>query len=148
MLSMALALVTWALLELSAVAGIVDYSHLLRPRSQVQHLATKPMPNLYVTGTTYQDTAYTLGLRTQAIRFSYRTDQRGFRNKTSRDAATIYLLGDSFLVGALVPFEETIPHRLEQFLREPVMNISLLALGVQHARDLLLRQNVTVHGYL
>lgn len=66
---------------------------------------------------------------------------RGFRNDKDRDAADIYLVGDSILVAGLVPFENTVTSRLEQNLGRPVMNISLIGLSVQAERDLLIEAN-------
>jgi hypothetical protein len=49
--------------------------------------------------------------------FAYKSDRNGFRNVIDRDAADIYLLGESILVAGLVPFDKIITSRLEKAMQ-------------------------------
>jgi len=136
-----LGLVSLGLLELLGRVGIVSYSKLLGGSDQ-HALGSTAEPHLEVHGETYQDIATQWNLDTPAIAFDYRTDQRGFRNAVDRDAADIYLLGDSHLVAGLVPFEQTIAARIEAALQRPVMNVALIGKGAQEELEMLQAANV------
>jgi len=113
---------------------------------QINPYGSQRMPYADVSGETYQDIWTRWGIDSPAISFRFKTDSRGFRNDQDRDAADIYLLGDSLLVAGLVPFEHTVTSRLEANLKRPVMNISLIGLSVQAERDLLMEANPPLDG--
>lgn len=125
---------TLALLEVMGVLGLVSWPALLAP--QVSTLGTQRVPNLDVAGITYQDTASRWGLPSDPIPFRYRTDRYGFRNDIDRVNGDIYLLGDSVLVAALVPFPETVTARLEATIRRPVMQVALIGKSPQEEQQL------------
>ena len=130
------AALTILLIEVVALTGIIDIARVLRGKEMNPYGIERPV-HIDVSGETYQDIWMRWGIDSQPIPFQFKTDARGFRNEEDRDAADIYLLGDSFLVAGLVPFEQTITHLLEAATRRPLMNISLIALSVQNERDLL-----------
>jgi hypothetical protein len=101
-----------------------------------------------VSGVTYQDIWTRWGVASDPISFHFKTDARGLRNDEDRAAADIYLLGDSFLVAGLLPFNKTITHRLEAATGHTVMNIALIGLSVQSECDLLRDVDLPVRGRL
>jgi hypothetical protein len=126
----------WLLLELAGAAGLVSYKDRLGGTTKFAlgfHLA----PNKDVHGETHQDTAYTWGIAEEPIRFHFKTDDHGLRNASHRDDADVYLLGDSIVVGALVPFERTVTAELEAALGLDVMNVALLSIGPQQQHELI-----------
>ena len=122
-----------AVLDAAGLLGLIDYPAVVLGVSN--ELGTEPIPRSDIRGVTYQDMDRD---RSEPIPFRYRTDRRGFRNRTDRDEADIYLLGDSILVAGLIPEEETIASRLEAEAGRSVMNIALIGIGPQRERDLLL----------
>lgn len=130
-----LGVLTLGALELVGVFGLVDYGQALGLRGSA--LGKTRVPHVEITGETYQDTARTFQIPSDPVPFRYRTDQNGFRNDVDREEADVYLLGDSFLVAGLVPFADSVTGRLEKALGRPVMNVSLIGIGVQEERDLL-----------
>jgi hypothetical protein len=82
------------------------------------------------------------------VPFRYRTDRRGYRNEVDREAADVYLVGDSCLVGALVPFEQTLCGRLEAEVRRSVANVALIAASVQEMGERFRDSGVPVDGRL
>jgi hypothetical protein len=135
-----------ALLEFVGMIGIVSWSALLSPQSSP--LGTEPMPHIEVNGTTWQDTASVWGLASEPITFQYRTDQHGFRNNIDRSEADIYLIGDSVLVAALVPFSQTVTSRLEAAVNKRVMQIALIGLSPQEEQQIFRNANLDVKGRL
>ena len=88
------------------------------------------------------------GLPSRSHPFHYKTDRRGFRNQVDREAGDIYLVGDSILVAAAVPFPETVCGRLEAATGLAAINIALIAISPQEERDLLLEAEVPLDGRL
>jgi len=128
------ALLTFALLEAAGAVGLVNWPRLLsRPVSQ---LGAHAVPHLDVAGKTFQDTASIWGMPSDPIPFRYHTDRRGYRNDSDRADAAVYLLGDSVLVAALVPFPDTVTARLEKAILKPVMDIALIGLGPQEEQQI------------
>ncbi len=121
------------LLEVAGAAGVVSWRELLAPSRST--LGTKRVPLLDIDGVTFQETAPQWGLPSDPIRLRYRTDRYGFRNEIDRAAADIYLLGDSILVAALVPFAETITARLEAAIGRSVMQVALIGVVPQEAHQ-------------
>jgi hypothetical protein len=128
------------LVEVAGDVGLINTTKLQKSQ-QVNPYGAKRLPNVDVGGVTYQDIWTHWGIKSPAMPYRFKTDARGFRNDKDRDAADIYLVGDSLLVAGLVPFENTVTSRLEQNLGRPVMNISLIGLSVQAERDLLMEAN-------
>jgi len=135
----------WLLLELIGAFGLVSYKdRLTGPRKF--SLGFTRVPDRDVRGVTYQDTAYTWGLEADPIPYHFRTDGHGLRNAEHRDAADVYLLGDSFIVGALVPFEETVTGQLEGALGRDAMTVALLSISPQYEHDLMRELELPVEG--
>jgi len=134
----------YALLEAAGAVGLVSWPALFGSRAQA--LGTKPVPHLDIAGTTFQDTASRWGLPSEPIVFHYRTDRHGFRNDTDRAEADIYLLGDSVLVAALLPFADTVAARLEQTTRRSVKQIALIGTGPQEQHRLFRDARLDVSG--
>lgn len=137
---------TFALLEAAGALGLVSWPALLG--ASASPLGTKRVPHLDVAGTTFQDTASRWGLRSDPIPFRYRTDRHGFRNDIDRADADIYLLGDSVLVAALIPFPETVAARLEKAVRRPVKQVALIGIGPQEEQRLFRDAGLEVSGRL
>lgn len=127
---MSLAATTVAL-ELAGISGIVSWPSVFGPRES--SIGTKPEPMMRVSGASFQDTATAWGLPSEPIPFDYVTDRRGYRNQPDRPDADVYLLGDSILVAALVPFEHTLVARLEALLGAPTIQVALIAISPQEA---------------
>jgi hypothetical protein len=128
------------LIEVAGDLGLINAGKLQKTQ-QVNPYGAKRLPNIDVSGVTYQDIWTNWGIDSPVMPYRFKTDARGFRNDKDRDAADVYLLGDSLLVAGLVPFENTVTSRLEKILGQPVMNISLIGLSVQAERDLLMDAN-------
>jgi hypothetical protein len=58
-------------------------------------------------------------------RWEHRGDSRGFRNPVDRSRADVVLIGDSMIYGHGVEEEDTVRHRLEALLGEPVANLGM-----------------------
>jgi len=143
----AIALLTLAWIELFGQAGLVDYRRRIGGAG-APVLGATAVPRLDVRGTTFEDTALAWGLPAAPVAFRFQTDRRGYRNTVDRDGADVYLLGDSCLVAALLPFESTLCGRLEATLGRPVTNLALIGIGVQQERDLLEASGVPLEGRL
>jgi hypothetical protein len=135
-----------ALLEAAGVLGFVSWPALLTPR--MPEIGTKPIPHLDISGTTYQDTASRWGLPSEPISFRYRTDRHGYRNEVDRSDADIYLVGDSVLVAALIPFSDTVTARLEKAIGRPVMQIALIGKDPHEEQQLFRDARLDVRGRL
>lgn len=137
----------WLLLEVAGIVGVVSYPRVFG-QDHGEPLGSQPLPNAHVRGQTTGDIAAGWGVAAEPVDFDFRTDRRGFRNAEDREAADVYLLGDSILVAGLLPFEDTVTARLEKDLGRPVMSIALIGLSPQAERDLFRRAQVPVRGRL
>jgi len=138
--------VTIGALDLVGMARVITWSDLFTSRQA--GLGRRVAPHLDVSGTTFQDTASIWGMASDPIPFRYRTDRYGFRNEADRAGADVYLLGDSMLVAALIPFDRTVVARLEGALRRPVMQIALIGIGPQEEQDLFRKAGLEARGRL
>lgn len=147
-----LAIVTIGLLEIPGLSGWVSYPQLMGNRWSVRiptlELGTTPTPNLDVHGETFMDTATSWGMTQQPIPFHFRTDHRGFRNPEDLEGADVYLVGDSMVVGALVPFDETVTGRLRSILGRTVMNVAIIATGPEQQQEFFRSANLPVTDHL
>ena len=141
-----MAICTLALLEVPGLLGVVDYPKIFGRSHDA--LGGRAIPHLDIKGHTSQDLASLLPTPPPPIPFHYRADQRGFRNPMDRDAADIYLLGDSVVVAGLVPIGETVSQRIEASLSRSTMTIALIAIGVQKERDLFVAADLPLKGRL
>ncbi|MEM7205478.1 MAG: hypothetical protein AAF628_34800 [Planctomycetota bacterium] len=134
-----------ALLETAAIVGVADYASVLGNRVHAGHgsIAT---PHLDLQGETFQDTASAWNLPAEPRPFHYRTDARGFRNPTDRDAADVYLLGDSVLVAGLIEESQTVRALLEARLARPVMTVALIGIGAQRELEILRESDLPLDG--
>lgn len=136
---------TLTILEVAGFLGLVNYTHLFHSD---QHLGLAPVPHLDVHGHTYQDTAYSWGYPTAPMPFHYRSDHQGYRNPEDRREADIYMLGDSILVAALLPFNRTVTALLEHELNRTTMNLALIGAGPQQQRQMLLDAEIPLEDRL
>ena len=138
----------FAALELSGRAGLVDWNALLEPRpvpGESEGVGWSLRPDIDVQGKTGQDIAARLGLAHAPIPFRFSTDRYGFRN--GRDPqGQIVLLGDSIVLGAAVPHEQTVAEVVKRALGEPAMQAALLGLSVQEQHDMLLSSGLPLAG--
>ena len=132
-------------LEVAGLALGVDWSTLLAGGGKLT-LGHEAVPHVEAEGLAQQDIAFACGLDFEKVPYSFRSDQRGFRNELDRDAADVYLLGDSFIVAGLVRSEDLISARLERSLARPVMNVALSGISPQEERDLLLATGLPLEG--
>lgn len=146
-LSMASICVTFIALEGVGQIGLVSWSALFNSgQGGVHQLGSKAVPNIDVEGSTKQDIAFAWGLQHESIPFRYKTDRLGYRNKIDRPSADIYLLGDSILVGALVPVDQIASTRLEKASKRSVTQLALIGLSPQAQHDLLWKANLDLTG--
>ena len=125
----------------------IDWSTALSGSGKLT-LGHTAIPHLEQTGVAQQDIAPFCDLPFERVPYRFRADQRGFRNEVDRDAADLYLLGDSFIVAGLVPSEELVGTRLEARLGRPAMNVALSGISPQAERDLLLGSGLPLDGRL
>jgi hypothetical protein len=126
--------------------GLIPWQTIFAPGfGDMGTLGTAPLPNQDVRGMSRKDTASVWGMGSEPIAFHYRTDRRGFRNNPDREAADVLLIGDSVLVGALVPFEKTLVARLESRLKRPVLQTALINTSPQAMAAHFSRARYDVH---
>ena len=138
--------VVWLALELAGVAGVVSWRERLGPHPS--QLGREAAPNLDVAGTALQDTASAWGLPAEPIPFHYRTDRRGFRNEPDRADGDVILVGDSMLVSALLPFEQTLAAQLEARIHRPVVQVALNGVGPEREEELFRASGLDPKGRL
>lgn len=68
-----------------------------------------------------------------------RYDRHGFRNREDRDTADIVMIGDSFVEGSIVSYEDIGSTRLEKSLQVPVLNLGQIGYGPQQQAAVLRR---------
>ncbi len=139
--------VSWGFLEVLGLSGLVSYPSLFG-RDQEDPLGRTPQPSIEVAGETLEDTSGPWGLSSKPIVFEYVTNPLGFRNVPDRVAADLYLLGDSILVSALVPYEQTLTARLEKQIGRPTMNIALIGISPRREQQLFRDTSLPVDGKL
>jgi hypothetical protein len=61
--------------------------------------------------------------------FSVRTDRDGFRNVKDMDEADVVVLGDSYVEGVIVPYEQIMTSQLSMRLKVPVLNLGQVGYG-------------------
>ena len=146
-------------LEVPAYLGWIDWSdpvglpHALRftrlkpwdnpANVRDEELLFRHRPNSRFAGETPGDLVLLLGIATdRRYALDVAFDENGFRNPPGRTRADVVLIGDSFLEAGLVPFEETVPARLEAALAAPVANLACSGYGPQQERIVLERYGV------
>lgn len=82
----------------------------------------------------------------EPVKFRFRADRYGFRNDIDRASAEVVLLGDSMIVGALVPSDKTISAVLEQITGRSTMQAALIGIAPQEAQDMLDEARVPLKG--
>jgi len=100
-------------------------------------LGTEELVRETHSGQTYQDLFNRWGIASDPIAFEYTTDRRGFRHQLDHADPDVFLLGDSILVSALLPFENTVTGQVDEALDEPVVNLALIGIGPQRQLDML-----------
>ena len=135
----------WLVLEIIGITGLVSYPGLIRGEN-THPLGTQPQAEIQVNGVTYPDISMKWGLPAEPVEFDYQTNALGYRNVPGRTDGEIILLGDSILVAALLPFEQTVSARLEKSLGVPVLNISLIGKSIQEEVKLLESSGLNLRG--
>jgi hypothetical protein len=114
-------------LELAGRAGLVPWAKVFAPKADgLGALGTKPEPGLNVSSFTRMDIAASWGVPNDPIAFTFKTDRHGYRNEPDLAEADVYLLGDSILVAALLPFQQTLSARLASRLNRSVKQVALI----------------------
>ncbi len=140
------ALVLLALLEGVGRIGLVDWSALLEPERAVSRGPGWTLqPDASVEGETYQDAATRFGVDHAPILFEFKTDQFGFRNSDNAKA-DIIILGDSIVLGALVPKTLTVDSIVAEALKTPVAQAALLGISIQRQHEMLLESGIPLDG--
>lgn len=138
---------TFLVLELVGRIGFVDWPKLLSAKTHpITNAGVVRTPNIEITGNTSMDTASLYQWKTEPIPFHYKTDRDGFRNAHDRPGGEIYLIGDSMLVGNLLPFDQTIAGKLELVTGKAVKQIALLGHGPQDEQEIFLDGKFDVDG--
>lgn len=135
-----------AALETAGLMGLISWPTLLSPPSRIAPIGWVREPLLDVRGETVQDLASSWGMPSKAIQYHFRTDRYGFRNHVDRAGADVILIGDSMVVGSLVPPEATVAASLEQLLGQPVMQVALLGRAPQEAQQLFRDSRIAARG--
>ena len=127
--------VTLLLFELVGVLRLVDYGVRFGNDRTLSSsiLGSSPLPDADISGETFQDIATLRGLDHDSISFRFQTGKFGYRNSSQSARATMFLLGDSILVGGLVAFEDTVAGKMEDITASPVMNVALNKISPQEA---------------
>ncbi|WP_425044042.1 alginate O-acetyltransferase AlgX-related protein [Primorskyibacter sp. S87] len=134
------------LLEVSGRVGLVDWAGLLgKDQRPAETIGWTLQPGIEVRGETGQDTATLLRIPHDPIPFTYATDVYGFRNG-SEPEGKIVILGDSIVLGAAVPTEQTVSELTEEALSRPVMQAALLGLSIQAEHEMLLGSGLALDG--
>lgn len=134
-------------LELAGLAGLLSFES-ADAAELPEQVGRRRVPHQDLRGETREDLALMWGIASPSIPYHYRTDRRGFRNEPDRESADVYLLGDSFLVAGLVPFEQILSAQLERALARPVMNLALVGLSPQDESALLRESGLPLAGRL
>lgn len=129
-----------AVLEIPAALGLVDYSRAFQGGEG--GAGAKAVPHLEVRGEAPQDLAHAWHYPLPWLPFEFKADRRGYRNAPDREDADVYLLGDSILVAGLVPWEQTLTHRIEAASGLRTMNIALIGVGAERQLRMLLDARV------
>jgi SGNH hydrolase-like domain, acetyltransferase AlgX len=112
----------------------------------VSSVGVERTPYADVAGKTAHDLTSSWGMPTQVVDFRYQTDRHGFRNVADRAEADIYLLGDSMIVGALVPAKHTVSSELEKRSGKSVMQVALIGKGPQEVQQIFRDARLPVSG--
>lgn len=141
------AALAFAVLEVAGRVGLVSWERVFnRQFGDLGALGLAPQPSVDLRGESRMDTGSVWGMKTPAMPYHYKTDRRGFRNDPHRDEADVYLVGDSMLVGALVPFEKTLVARTEALLKRPVVQVALINTAPQTMQRVFLEQRLPLQG--
>lgn len=140
-----------AIVALLLIDGVHRLGGLGLPTAQASERVAfgfQPVPHLDLRGETRGDLTRLYGLRGEPMPYHFRTDHRGLRNAVDRDAADVYVVGDSIVLGVHVPQEATIPAQLERALGRPVMSVALADKGLAAQHALLRQADVPLDGRL
>ncbi len=124
--------------ECTAFAGLVDFESLAAGHRATRNTsAVDPrlrwvgLPHFRSQGTVLPDLVGILGADAVPLRYSFQADEHGLRNPAPKPEARVLCLGDSILVGGLVPVDHLVTEKLERRLGVSVMNVSEVAYSPQ-----------------
>ena len=154
-------LVFFAVLELPAALGLVDYrvviplvgrilsdtDPLANPANQLdRELGHLHRPGRRFVGETAGDLVYGLGIPTdRRYQFDVQYDSRGFRNDHEIEQAPVVVVGDSFVEAGLVPYSALLSTRLGRLLDAEVANLGQGAYGPQQELVVLRRYGLPLN---
>ncbi len=147
--SAAMALVVGAL-EVFAVLRLVDYrivfnTPFVKAWENPRNRLDPELLHLHAPHSRYQsevpgDLVNWFGIETdRRYLVDVRYDRNGFRNHEDLEAAAIVLIGDSFVEGSIVPYDEIGSARLAGALQLPVLNLGQIGYGPQQQSAVLRR---------
>ncbi len=132
-------------LELAARCGAIDFRAILTPDRGHQagnrgipsdpRLAHVGRPHAKDSGLSTPDLVAILGAKADPVPFEFATDRFGLRSPKDKDDPRILCLGDSMLVGGLVPVASLLTERLEAKLGRSVLNVA--EVGYSPAEELI-----------
>jgi hypothetical protein len=145
-----------AVLELPALAGLVDYRAVFATPTPPWHRpGNRPDPDLVYVRDGHRQTRLRFGgadlhrLRAEGRPNVYacdlRLDRNGFRNPIDLDHAGVVIVGDSFVEGLHVDETDLISARLAERLGEPVANLGRTGYGPQQEGEVLRRHGLKLH---
>jgi hypothetical protein len=150
--------VTWSLLEVTALTGLVDVRARFRAGGAEPwlepgnlfdpELLWKREPNLHVSGFAARgNTAQLWNLPPSGPghRYELAYDRNGFRNEADFERSEIVVIGDSYIEAVETPAEKTAPVLLSRMRGESVANLGLSGYGPQQELAVLRRYAVPLH---
>lgn len=141
-------LILFAMLELPAAFGWIDYRKIISPPADFRVTRIKPwdnpgnlldkelmhihQPHQRIVGEASGDLATWLGISTdRRYQIDLQYDNHGFRNDHDIEQAGVVVIGDSFVEGILVPQANLVSSRLSQLLQVEVANLGQGGYGPQ-----------------
>jgi len=120
------------------------------PRNQFdRELMYTRRPGERIVGDTTGDLVYWLGISSQTrYRVDAQYDRHGFRNDHEIGAASVALIGDSFIEAGLLPSAQMLSTRLSGLLAVEVANLGLGGYGPQQELAVLRRYAMPLHPEL
>jgi hypothetical protein len=123
------AFLPFVVLELAALLGWVDFAKMLPPDPLASgvvdpRLRRQTKPYAHFAGEVRPDLEEVLGAEANAIQADYQMDRFGLRNPYDKNDPAVFFLGDSVLVGVMIPVQKIVSERVEAKLGLTVINVS------------------------
>jgi len=128
---------TFMLLEAVAIVGLVDFRPLLLGRDRnpdfEYELRRKGQPDQYWEGEFEYDLVDRMGIEAESSQAVFATDAFGLRNPPGITEPSVFVLGDSIVVGMPVPVEETVAQRVGQLADVPTLAVAEVGYAPQES---------------